>query len=296
MYTPPCSQTAVDSLITLKAPAKINWSLYVLDKRPDGYHDILTLMHRIAIYDTITIGHSDRLELYSAMNIPDEQNIVFKAAEALRKYSGIGDGARIVLEKDIPTGAGLGGGSSDAAFTLIGLNRLWSLGLPLEELKTIGSSLGSDVPFFFDSPLAVAEGRGERLSSVEINIPCTILLIKPSVSVSTAWAYKNIDLQSLKLTKREHKDNNIKLIYSSLRTGETSLLRTALHNDFEKVVFGQYPLIGRLKEQLIDSGASAALMSGSGSSVFGFFEDRERAEKAAGLFSSHWYRVTETLY
>lgn len=288
-------------MFTLRAPAKINWSLYVLNKRDDGYHNILSLMHCIGLYDTLTFEVSDSIELSSGMDIPYSQNLVYKAAQSLQSYAETKIGAKIILEKEIPSGAGLGGGSSDAAYTLIGLNKLWGLGLSADELRTIGSRLGSDVPFFFSCPMAIAEGRGELLTPLEIDVSYTLLLIKPSVSVSTSWAYEKIGSRvkgqgsSMELTKTGYKINNIKLIYGALKTGEISLLKSKIHNDFEDAVIERYPVIGDLKEKLLDAGASVASMSGSGSSVFGLFENRDRAVEASERFPLYWNKVIETL-
>jgi len=288
-------------MITLNPPAKINWSLYVLGKRDDGYHNILSLMQCVDLHDTITLGSSSALELYSDMTIPAEQNLVFKAALALRETVGTGQGARIVLKKKIPSGAGLGGGSSDAAYTLIGLNRLWGLKLETDVLKRIGCALGSDVPFFFDCPAALAQGRGEMLFPQHISGSRTLLLIKPGASIPTDWAYKTMaDIRGTQstvsdLTNTEEKLNNIKLIVDVLNNGPLSLLRSLLHNDFERVVIEKHPVIGEIKERLLAAGASAALLSGSGSAVFGLFDNRESAYRASQLFLSFWNRVVHTL-
>jgi len=288
-------------MITLTPPAKINWSLYVLDKRDDGYHNIISLMQCIDLHDTITLVPSSAVELYSDMKIPAEQNLIFKAALALREVAGTAQGAQISLTKEIPSGAGLGGGSSDAAYALIGLNRLWGLKLETDVLKRIGVALGSDVPFFFDSPAALAQGRGEMLCPEHISSSRTLLLIKPGASIPTAWAYEAMaELRGTKstisdLTNTEEKLNNIKLIVEVLNNGPLSLLRSLLHNDFEKVVMGKHPVIGEIKERLLAAGASAALLSGSGSAVFGLFEDRESAHRASQLFSPYWNRVVNTL-
>lgn len=289
--------------LTLKAPAKINWSLYVLNKRDDGYHNILSLMHCIGLYDTLTFEYSDALELVADIDVPYHRNLVYKAAERLMSYTGTSKGAKIVLKKEIPSGSGLGGGSSDAAYTLIGLNKLWGLGLREEKLKEIGACLGSDVPFFFDCPVAIAGGRGEILIPLEIGISYTLLLVKPLVAVSTAWAYEKIgarvegqdaDKNNMELTNMEDKFNNIKLIYEAIKAGDVSLLHAHVHNDFEEAVIGKYPVIGGLKEKLLRAGASMAIMSGSGSTVFGLFEKRDRAVEASRHFSSYWNRVVET--
>lgn len=289
------------SSLVLKAPAKINWSLHVLNKRDDGYHNIVSLMQCIGLYDTLTFELYDALELVTDMDIPYHRNLAYRAAKSLQVYAGTTRGARITLMKNIPSGAGLGGGSSDAAYTLIGLNKLWGLGLKEYELEEIGASIGSDVPFFFHCPMAIVEGRGEVLTPLQIDIPYTLLLVKPSISISTSWAYEKIGAKfkgqwsSMELTKTASKVNNIKLIHEALKTGHISLLHANAHNDFEEAVIGKYPVIGSLKEKLLDAGALMAIMSGSGSTVFGLFENRDKAVKASKRFSSHWSKVVETL-
>ncbi len=307
------SSSTNHSPLVLKAPAKINWSLYVLNKRDDGYHNIVSLMHCIGLYDTLTFEPSDTIELVSDMDIPDNQNLVYKAAIKLQSYAGTKMGARIALKKEIPSGAGLGGGSSDAAYTLIGLNKLWGIGLDAGELKDIGSGLGADVPFFFDCPIAFAEGKGEILTPLSISVPYTLLVVKPPISVSTLWAYERIGARRVKgqgsertetgdgeqgaaeLTKMGDKINNIKLIYDALKRRGVSFLKAKVHNDFEDVVMEKYSVIGSVKQELLNAGAVLSIMSGSGSAVFGLFEDRNMALSVSSRFSSYWNRVVETL-
>ena len=288
-------------MITLNPPAKINWSLYVLGKRDDGCHEIISLMQRISLYDTLTIEKSSVIELEAEMNIPAAQNLVFKAAMTLRKAAGTSQGARIYLKKEIPSGAGLGGGSSDAAFALKGLNRLWGLNWETNRLKQIGSSLGSDVAFFFDSPAALIRGRGEKLIPAHMTAGRTLLIVKPEAPIPTSWAYKQLaDARSAEssipdLTNIDEKLNNIKLIIRVLNEGQLSLIRPLLHNDFERIAIEAHPVIGDLREKLYAAGASAALLSGSGSAMFGLFEDRKSADMASRLFSACWNRVVDTL-
>ncbi|MEW5744362.1 MAG: 4-(cytidine 5'-diphospho)-2-C-methyl-D-erythritol kinase [Nitrospirota bacterium] len=295
-------------MLTVKAPAKINWSLHVLTRRDDGYHAIRSLMHCVGLCDTLTFsdtGSTGTIELVSAMELPPEQNIVYRAAELLRSHAGTDRGARITLVKEIPSGAGLGGGSSDAAAALKGLNELWGLGMERAELKALGSRLGSDVPFFFDAPLAIAEGRGELLTPLSLSRSYTLLLVKPALSVETAWAYRELSASALgrggamspaeELTKERQTINNIQLIYEALKSGDRARLASLVHNDFEGIVFKRYSVIRAIKEGLLACGALPALMSGSGSTVFGLFEDRETALSASRRFPQHFCRVAETL-
>ncbi|MBF0506029.1 MAG: 4-(cytidine 5'-diphospho)-2-C-methyl-D-erythritol kinase [Nitrospirae bacterium] len=285
-------------MLTVKAPAKINWSLFVLDKREDGYHNIVSLLQCIGLYDVIEFELSDGLTLESNLDLPFEQNLVYRAAVLLRDYAGIKKGARITLKKEIPSGAGLGGGSSDGAYTLMALNKLWELGLDNGELKLLGNKLGSDVPFFFNGPLALAEGRGERLTSLAVAMSHVLLLVKADCSVSTSWAYGELGRAvrgDIALTKTDNKINNIQFIYGAVAAGDLSSIARNARNDFEDAVIRQYPVIGTVKEQLIKSGAVMALMSGSGSAVFGLFEDENVALNAAGDFPSYFCKVVKTL-
>ncbi|HEX8948861.1 MAG TPA: 4-(cytidine 5'-diphospho)-2-C-methyl-D-erythritol kinase [Dissulfurispiraceae bacterium] len=282
------------SAVVLRAPAKINWSLYVLNKRDDGFHNILTLMQCVGLYDILSFRRSGSVEVIADMDIPMEQNLVFKAAVLLRDYAGVREGAEITLEKEIPSGAGLGGGSSDAASALLGLNELWGLGLGIGELSELGARLGSDVPFFFHCPMAFAEGRGELLSPFRADVPYTLLLVKPPVPIPTKWAYGQME-QGKDLTKVDNKINNIKFLYEALQTGEVGRLKSCVHNDFEAVAVKRHPVIGSLKEMLLEHGAVLSLMSGSGSAVFGLFDDRDRALHASRHFSPYFHKIVETL-
>ncbi len=288
-------------MITLKAPAKINWSLYVLDRRADGYHNILSLMQSVSLYDTLTFSHASSLVLDTDMQIPPNQNLVMRAARALQDATGTDGGATISLTKEIPSGAGLGGGSSDAAYTLIGLNKLWQLGLELPRLREIGATLGSDVPFFLGSAAAVASSRGEVLCPEHLLPGLALLIVKPEASISTAMAYKSVSESrkpsgcSHDLTNHEEKLNNIKLIIGKLNSETIAPPYDLLHNDFERIAIEMHPVIGEIKRGLGRAGAEAALLSGSGSAVFGLFVNREAAVKASALFSSYWNRVVETL-
>jgi 4-diphosphocytidyl-2-C-methyl-D-erythritol kinase len=279
------------SSFVLKTPAKINWFLCITGKRNDGYHNILSLMQCIGLYDELTFEQSDRLDLISDMDISPEENLVFKAASALGKRVSCDKGAKISLKKNIPSGAGLGGGSSDAACTLKGLNMLWKLELGSTELFSIASEIGSDVPFFLQGPCALIEGRGEILKPLKVLFPTVLLLVKPSVSVSTAWAYASYDAR-LKLTK---KPVDIKLFIQALNRQDFAFLDMLINNDLEYAVAERYPVIKDIKTRLMQSGAMLSAMTGSGSAVFGVFQNRKKAEKAAKTMQPHWCKVVETL-
>ncbi len=298
---------------TLHAPAKINWFLFILGKRQDGYHDISSLMQCVSLYDTLRFEEWDGLDV--VMESPNiegvrnpniegvrsprlEENLVYRAAALLREETGTKKGVRITLTKEIPISAGLGGGSSDAVQTLIGLNRLWGLDLENGKLGELALRLGSDTLFFLNGHAALIEGRGERVSPVEMEKSYPIVLVNPGFGISTKWAYANAEL-----TK---KTNDIKLLIQAVRTGDFSLLRSGGYkplrfsggNDFTGPVMRRYPVLGFLKERLMENGALYAEMSGSGPTVFGVFKDAEEAEtarKAVIARGSEWARVVETL-
>lgn len=280
-------------MFTYKAFAKINWTLSVLKKRYDGYHDIITLMHAIDLYDTLSFEPSEKVEIEINMPIKKEKNLVYKAIKSLQKYTGIKKGVRVVIKKEIPIGAGLGGGSSDAATTLRALNELWQLNLDTKTMHEIGSSIGSDIPFFFYLPIAIVEGRGDIIKPLQIQKSYTLLIVKPDFSISTKWAYESLNLQTQLTTEYEKINNNIWQLYNQLCCGDVSSLN--LWNDLEKSVLEKYPEIDKIKRRLIESGAKKTLMSGSGSTVFGVFEDKEDADRALKNFEKYWARVVQTL-
>ncbi|TAN38765.1 MAG: 4-(cytidine 5'-diphospho)-2-C-methyl-D-erythritol kinase [Nitrospirae bacterium] len=272
----------------LKAPAKVNWFLLVRDKRVDGYHDIVSLMQKVSLYDTLTLTPADDIVLTSDLDLPAEDNLVVRAANLLREHSGYTGGVMIDLRKEIPSGAGLGGGSSDAAATLAGLNRLWALGLDDDTLMKLGARLGSDVPFFLGGRSSLAEGRGERLTPLPIMSSCVLLLVKPGLSVSTGWAYDQYE----KLTK---KTVDIKLFCQTLDRKDFAQLRQMACNDLEDAVMKEHRVIAVIKDRLREQGSEFALMSGSGSTVFGVFSSQEMASRAAAAMGDHWCRVVNTL-
>lgn len=285
-------------MFKLKAPAKINWFLSVLRKREDGYHEISSLMQSVGLYDYLTFEPSDEIRIRTDSEIPLEENLVYKAAVLLKERRSVKKGAVITLKKEIPMSAGLGGGSSDAACTLTGLNRLWGLKLSKDELARFGSLLGSDVPFFFKGPLAAVGGRGEIVTALTADTPNIIVLVKPDLSVSSKWAYSQMS-RSLRpgtlppeLTKKE---NNIKLFSQALDMQDFQSIALMMKNDLEIPVIREFQVIGELKTRLLAIGARASLMSGSGPTVFGVFESREAAEKAAEAMKPEWCRVVETI-
>lgn len=292
------------SSLTLKAPSKINWFLRVLGLRQDGFHEIQSLIQKVTLFDTLTFTPSDDLTVSGTSGIPLEDNLVYKAAVILKDKYGVKEGAAIHIDKNIPTGAGLGGGSSDAATALLGLNTLWSLNNPVSELSKIGEGIGSDVPFSLFNALSLVAGRGERVTPRRALSSLNILLVKPSISVSTAWAYRELSASRrtagnmTELTKKADKVNNIEPFIRSIERADIPSIAAysgAVLNDLESVTLNSFPVIAGIKDKMREKGAIFALMSGSGSTVFGVFDSAHKAEEAASSFSEHWRAVVQTI-
>jgi 4-diphosphocytidyl-2-C-methyl-D-erythritol kinase len=275
--------------LKFKTPAKINLGLHIHKKREDGFHELESLFQMVAWYDEVELEETqENVELFcDTPGIPNnETNLVVKAARLLQNHSPDQcGGVKITLKKNIPSGAGLGGGSGNAAGVLLALNILWSLKIPRDDLISMASELGSDVPFFLMSPCAIGKGKGEILQPVENPISFYILLIYPDLSISTSWVYGNL---KLKLTKSK---NNISILKNFILRSEFAQLGAALYNDLEPVVFKRYPETLRIKNELLSSGAAGALLSGSGSTVFGIFDNPEIAKKALVRFTGGKHRV-----
>ena len=257
------------------SPAKINLLLKVMRKRDDGYHDLYSVMQPVTLYDNITIeaGEGTGIAIYcTGADLPsDRTNLAFRAAEIFLDTTGIKKRVSIAIDKRIPVGAGLGGGSSNAATVLMALNTLLDAGLTEKELMEISACLGSDVPFFILKGPALATGRGEVLE--RISLPgCHYILINPGFQVSTAWVYGRLDLT-------KNTENNI-LTYSRQAFEGCGQIKERLYNDLEPITAARHPEISRLKGLLMENGASGSLMSGSGPTVFGLFEDSGRAASA----------------
>ena len=270
------------------APAKINLFLDVIRKREDGYHDLGTVFQTIDAGDTLEFSSRDDGEIHldysNPQEYPVESDLVYKAAVALRSHVGNNDlGADIFLDKIMPLGAGLGGGSADAAAALRALNRLWELRLPPAELERIGTKLGADVPFLVRGGTAFAEGIGERLSFISpLDLPAgeVLLIATPHDSVPTKDAYAGVPKSG------PDRWEKYKLAWETGSEAERSFGSSLLDsgsffNAFEVSVFPKHPLVSALKDKILDLGARVALMSGSGASVFGIFTDRATAETAA---------------
>jgi 4-diphosphocytidyl-2-C-methyl-D-erythritol kinase len=279
----------------LSAPAKINLGLEVIRRRDDGFHDINTIFAAIDLRDELLlrpradgrivcrVTGNDALE-------DDDRNLCVRAARVLRDAAGGSEelGLEIELTKRIPIGAGLGGGSSDAAAVLMGARRLWSVPVDDRELHRLALSLGSDVPFFLHGGVAEAESRGELLRPLELHLPWSLLLVNPGIHVPTPWAYRAVG----RVDERSQSD-----LRSILQRGlsEPDILRSEMVNDFEEAVFAEHPRLQQIKDELYRSGALYAAMSGSGSTMLGLFANADTADDAARLFGGEWRVVTRFL-
>jgi len=259
--------------VAVKSFAKINLVLAVLGKRTDGYHEIRTVFQTISLHDCIDFRPAAGLELHceGLPVVASHDNLVWKAARALRSAAGTDAGAHITLTKAVPSGAGLGGGSSNAAATLLGLRRLWGLEVPETVLDEVAAGLGSDVSFFLRGGTALGLGRGEQIVQLPDAPASDLVVVYPGEGVSTAEAYRGLGLG---LTWRDE-DPRIQRFCGRLQSGE--LCTAGFFNDFETSILPAYPAVKEARDFLLERGATTAMLSGSGSSVFGFFSDEESA-------------------
>lgn len=264
--------------VTLKALAKINLGLDVLGKRDNGYHDVRMVMQTIYLYDNVTLSKTEEAGIQLEANLfylpVDENNIAYKAAKMLMDEFDIKKGVRITLEKHIPVAAGMAGGSSNAAAVLVGMNRLFSLGLSLEELMERGVALGADVPYCVMRGTVLAEGIGEILTPLPPLPKCYVLIAKPGISVSTKVVYEKLDAEIIP----DHPD--IDGILEGLENQDLKQVAASMGNVLERVTIQNYPVIEKIKNAMKEAGALNAMMSGSGPTVFGIFEDRKTAKDA----------------
>jgi 4-diphosphocytidyl-2-C-methyl-D-erythritol kinase len=272
----------------LRAYAKINLGLRITGRRPDGYHTIETVFHRIDLFDEITLARAAdiRVESTDPAAPGDASNICHKAARLLQERLGESSGVRCRISKRIPVGAGLGGGSADAAVVLRGLPALWGRGIDDAALHELGLQLGSDVPYFLGTGSAYAQGRGELLEYFPLALPFAICVGYPNIRLSTSWAY------SIVTPRGDRRLDLRSALLEGIRT--PPLLRESIVNDFEEAVTAHHPAIGELKSSLLRSGALFASMSGSGSSVYGLFSDAHAAEEAARTCRTRGHRAFVT--
>jgi len=265
---------------SIKAPAKINVRLKVIGKRPDGYHELVSIMAPVEIFDILDLEASPGRGVEISCvgrDIPgDETNLAYRAARDFLSYAGINDRISISLLKNIPVAAGLGGGSSDAAAVLRGLNAMYAAPLSEPKLHRLALKLGADVPFFIKGVPSLATGVGEILEPIPNWPEAWYVIITPPIQVSTAWVYGNLKLE---LTTGEY-DYIVKILKN-----DTFTISKLLENDLERVTTASFPIINTLKKLLVDAGAEGAIMSGSGPSVFGVFASREKAESAKNFLA-----------
>lgn len=273
--------------LQIQAPAKINLGLDIIKKRKDGYHEVKMIMQTLNLFDILTIKKnpsplptgkalegniiitSNRIDLTC-----DENNLVYKAANLLKQEFHITDTLHIHIEKNIPIAAGMAGGSTDCASTLLGLNKLFQLGLSPKELQNRGVTLGADVPYCIMQGTVLSEGIGEILTPLPVAPSCFCVVIKPDISVSTKWVYENLRLDKI----QQHPD--ITGMITGIEKGDVSAIISRLDNVLETVTIPAHPVIAELKQELINQGADNSLMSGSGPTVFGLFLSETNAKQA----------------
>lgn len=275
--------------ISLKALAKINLGLDVVRRREDGYHEVRMIMQTIQLYDRLDIKRTQEPGIQIQTNLSflpvNENNLIYKAAKLLMDEFSITDGVSVKLDKRIPVAAGMAGGSTDAAAMLIGVNRLFSLGLTKRQLMERGVQIGADVPYCIMRGTALAEGIGEALSPLPPMVKCPVLIAKPSISVSTKFVYQNLKLDDMTI----HPD--IDLLIDDIKAKNLHDIAAHMGNVLETVTIPNYPVIDEIKKHMLSNGAVGAMMSGSGPTVFGLFDDEDTAKKAyKAMRSSHLAR------
>lgn len=275
--------------ISLKALAKINLGLDVVRRREDGYHEVRMIMQTIQLYDRLDIKRTQEPGIQIQTNLSflpvNENNLIYKAAKLLMDEFSITDGVSVKLDKRIPVAAGMAGGSTDAAAMLIGVNRLFSLGLTKRQLMERGVQIGADVPYCIMRGTALAEGIGEALSPLPPMVKCPVLIAKPSISVSTKFVYQNLKLDDTTI----HPD--IDRLIDDIKAKNLHDIAAHMGNVLETVTIPNYPVIDEIMKHMLSNGAVGAMMSGSGPTVFGLFDDEDTAKKAyKAMRSSHLAR------
>ena len=273
--------------ISVKALAKINLGLDVIQKREDGYHEVCMVMQTIHLFDRLEIAKNVSGEITMQTNLSflptNENNLVYKAAALLKNEFGIKDGVHVNLHKHIPVAAGMAGGSTDAAAVLYGMNKIFDLGLTKEQLMERGVKIGADVPYCIMRGTALAEGIGEKLTALPPMVKCPVLIAKPQISVSTKFVYENLKLDG----NIVHPD--MKQLVADIKRKDLPGIAADMGNVLETVTIPAYPVISEIKEHMLEHGALNTMMSGSGPTVFGLFDKEETAEvayeamKASGL-------------
>lgn len=278
--------------LELKAYGKINLGLDVIRKRPDGYHDLDMVMQMVDVYDDVTLTRLEGTEIVVRTDTTvlsnGKDNLAYMAAKMLMDEFGIAQGLEITIKKRIPIAGGMAGGSSDCAATLKGVNQMFDLGLGKEELMERGVRLGADVPYCILGGTAIARGIGEILTPLPTPPKCHVIIAKPPVSVSTAFVYGNIKPD--KIEKRP----DIEAMVSAIKTQDLYKLAESLYNVMEDITVPQYPIIQEIKTVMLDNGALNSIMSGSGPTVFGLYDDIEKAEQTVELLKTK--ELTEQLY
>lgn len=264
--------------ITLKALAKINLGLDVVRRREDGYHEVRMIMQTIHLYDKLDIVKTKESGIAITSNLSyvptNENNLVYKAGKLLMDEFKIKEGVSVNLQKRIPVAAGMAGGSSDAAAMLYGMNEIFELGLTRQQLMDRGVKIGADVPYCLMRGTALAEGIGEKLTSLPPMVKCPVLIAKPQISVSTKFVYENLKLDE----NTVHPD--IDQLVEDIENKDLHAIAGHMGNVLETVTIPEYPVIAEIKAQMMQSGAINSMMSGSGPTVFGLFEDDDTARKA----------------
>lgn len=264
--------------VEIDSYSKINLTLNILAKRQDGYHNIETIMQSINLADRVFIKEEKegiKIKCNHSQVPIDDQSLAYRSAEKILNRCRVTKGVKIEIDKKIPLASGMAGGSANSASILVGINKLFTLSLSNEDLRGMGEELGMDVPFCIQNGTALAYHRGEKVTSLSpVNPPLWIIIINPGFEIPTKWAYNNLDLN---LIKREK--NNTKAMLEALKGGGARGIAKNLFNSFEELIIEKYPEIGKIKDRLIEEGALGALMSGSGSTVFGIAQNEEQALK-----------------
>ena len=278
--------------LQLKAYGKINLGLDVIRKRPDGYHDLDMIMQMVDVYDDVIIekkaGEEIVVKADAAVLSNGKDNLAYMAAKMLFDEFGIKSGVEITIHKRIPIAGGMAGGSSDCATTLIGINEMFNLGLSKQQLMERGVKLGADVPYCVLGGTAIARGIGEVLTPLPTPPQCHVIIAKPPISVSTAYVYGHI--RPDEITKRP----DIEQMTLAIKEQDLNKLSDLLYNVMEEVTVSEYPVVEKLKSIMLENGALNSIMSGSGPTVFGLFDDRKKAQAAMKALDSK--ELTEQLY